>query len=142
MEEEKKELEKIDETKEEIVEKDDSVKISNDVIATIAGTVVSQVQGVYSTAGGISELFGKKSATKGIKVDSTEGDIKIDVNIVVEYGVRIPDVAFEIQNKVKKAIETMTGLNVSNVNIHIQGINIPEKRDEEESRSQEENNQM
>ncbi len=141
MEEEKEEI-KAEEVKEEVAEKDDTVKISNDVIATIAGTVVSQVQGVYSTAGGISEFFGKKSATKGIKVDSTENDIKIDVNIIVEYGVRIPDVAFEIQNKVKKAVETMTGLNVANVNIHIQGINIPEKREEEEQRQQEDNNQM
>ena len=65
--------------------------------------------------------------------------IDIDVNIVVEYGVRIPDVAFEIQNRVKKSVETMTGLSVSSVNIHIQGINIPEKREEEETKTPEEN---
>ena len=56
-----------------------------------------------------------------------EKETKIDVNIIVEYGARIPDVAFEIQNRVKKAVETMTGLKVANVNIHIQGINIQKK---------------
>ena len=59
---------------------------------------------------------------KGIKVESNEKDTKIDVNIIVEYGVRIPDVAFEIQNRVKKSVETMTGLKVSAVNVHVQGV--------------------
>ena len=59
---------------------------------------------------------------KGIKVDSGEKETKIDVNIIVEYGARIPDVAFEIQNKVKKAVESMTGLKVVEVNVHIQGV--------------------
>jgi len=110
----------------------EGIKIADDVVASIAGVAVSEVPGVYSMAGGITEIFGKKSLTKGIKVDVGEKNTKIDVNIVVEYGVRIPDVAFEIQNRVKKAVETMTGLNVSSVNIHIQGINIAEKRSVEE----------
>ena len=57
-----------------------------------------------------------------IKVETKEGETKIDVNIIVEYGVRIPDVAFEIQNKVKKSVEEKTGLKVSGVNVHIQGV--------------------
>ena len=85
-------------------------------------------QGFIGMAGGITEIFGKKGLAKGIKVEVGEKDTKIDVNIIVEYVVRIPDVAFEIQNRVKKAVETMTGLNVASVNIHIQGINIAEKR--------------
>ncbi len=114
---------------------DESIKIANDVVASIAGVAVSEVPGVYGMAGGfaggISEvLSGKKSLSKGIKVDVTEKETKIDVNIIVEYGTRIPDVAFEIQKRVKKAVETMTGLKVVNVNIHIQGINIPENRKE------------
>ena len=114
---------------------DESIKIANDVVASIAGVAVSEVTGVYGMAGGfaggISEvLSGKKSLSKGIKVDVTEKETKIDVNIIVEYGTRIPDVAFEIQKRVKKAVETMTGLKVVNVNIHIQGINIPENRKE------------
>ena len=69
-------------------------------------------------------LFGKKTYTKGIKVDNSEKGLKIDVNIIVEYGARIPDVAYEIQNRVKKAIENMTGLSIDEVNVHIQGVNI------------------
>ncbi len=119
------------ENKEIVAENDESIKISNDVVASIAGVAVSEVPGVYGMAGGITEIFGKKGLTKGIKVEVGEKETKIDVNIIVEYGARIPDVAFEIQNRVKKAVETMTGLKVANVNIHIQGINIPEKRLEE-----------
>ena len=75
-------------------------------------------------AGGITEvLSGKKNLAKGIKVDISEKNVKIDVNIIVEYGSRIPDVAFEIQNRVKKAVENMTGLNVEEVNVHVQGVN-------------------
>ena len=124
--------------KEEVInENDESIKIANDVVASIAGVAVSEVPGVYGMAGGITEIFGKKGLSKGIKVEVGEKDTKIDVNIIVEYGVRIPDVAFEIQNRVKKAVETMTGLSVSSVNIHIQGINIPEKRSEEVQENQE-----
>ena len=126
------------ETNNEIAtENDEGIKIANDVVASIAGVAVSEVPGVYGMAGGISEIFGKKGLAKGIKVEVGEKETKIDVNIIVEYGVRIPDVAFEIQNRVKKAVETMTGLNVSSVNIHIQGINIAEKRSAEEEPSEE-----
>ena len=75
-------------------------------------------------AGGISEvLSGKKNLSKGIKVEVGEKEAKIDVNIIVEYGIRIPDIAFDIQNKVKKAVENMTGLKVLEVNVHVQGVN-------------------
>ena len=84
-------------------------------------------------AGGISEVFGKKSYTKGIKVDNTGKTLKIDVNIIVEYGARIPDVAYEIQKRVKKAVENMTGLNVEEVNVHVQGVNTDIQKTEETS---------
>ena len=122
-----------EETCEIVSGNDENIKIANDVVASIAGVAVSEVSGVYSMAGGITEIFGKKGLAKGIKVEVGEKETKIDVNIIVEYGVRIPDVAFEIQNRVKKAVETMTGLIVSSVNIHIQGINIAEKRSEEQT---------
>ena len=104
------------------------IKIADDVVAVIAGVAVSEVSGVYGMAGGfaggISEVFsGKKNLSKGIKVEVGEKETKIDVNIIVEYGTRIPDVAFEIQNRVKKAVETMTGLKVLEVNVHVQGVN-------------------
>ena len=113
---------------EEVSTENEGIKISNDVIAVIAGVAVSEVNGVAGMAGGfaggISEVFsGKKNLAKGIKVDATEKNAKIDVNIIVEYGARIPDVAFEIQNRVKKAVENMTGLQVSEVNVHVQGVN-------------------
>ena len=113
---------------EEIKTENEGIQISNDVIAVIAGVAVSEVPGVAgmvgSFAGGISEVFsGKKNLAKGIKVEATETQAKIDVNIIVEYGSRIPDVAFEIQKRVKKAVEEMTGLKVEEVNIHVQGVN-------------------
>ena len=89
-------------------------------------------------AGGISEVFsGKKNLAKGIKVDATETEAKIDVNIIVEYGTRIPDVAFEIQNRVKKAVENMTGLKVEEVNVHVQGVNTNMVNKEESEQSEE-----
>jgi len=135
--EEKRKEEVQDEVINEVGEiEENGIKIADDVVATIAGKAASEVAGVYSMsggfAGGISEVFGKKSYTKGIKVDNTEKEIKIDVNIIVEYGARIPDVAYEIQNRVKKAIENMTGLEVQEVNVHVQGVNIeiPEQKEE------------
>ncbi|MBQ9658802.1 MAG: Asp23/Gls24 family envelope stress response protein [Clostridia bacterium] len=113
------------------------IKIADDVIAVIAGVAVSEVPGVASMqggfAGGIGEvLSGKKNLAKGIKVETDDNKAKIDVNIIVEYGVRIPDVAFEIQNRVKKAVEGMAGLKVSEVNVHVQGVNIPAEKKEDE----------
>lgn len=114
---------------------ENGIKIADDVVATIAGKSVMEVKGVYSMsggfAGGISEVFGKKNYTKGIKVDNTEKGLKIDVNIIVEYGARIPDVAYEIQNRVKKSVENMTGLNIEEVNVHIQGVNTEVQNKEE-----------
>ena len=138
------------ENKEEIVEienerktENEGIKISDDVVAVIAGVAVSEVQGVADMAGGfaggISEVFsGKKNMAKGIKVDVTENTAKIDVNIIVEYGSRIPDVAFEIQNRVKKAVENMTGLKVEEVNVHVQGVNTDTAKEEKTEHTTEE----
>lgn len=106
-------------------EEGEGIRIANDVIAAIANKAASEVPGVFSMSGGISDVFGKKMS-KGIKVDAGEKSTKIDVNIIVEYGIRIPDIAFEIQNRVKKAVESMTGLEVLEVNVHVQGVNLPE----------------
>lgn len=113
------------------------IKIADEVVAIIAGKAVSEIKGVYEMsggfAGGISEvLSGKKNLAKGIKADINENNAKIDVNIIVEYGSRIPDVAFEIQNRVKKAVESMTGLKVEEVNVHVQGVNTDTASDNEE----------
>ena len=119
----------------------DGLKISNDAVATYAGIAISEVQGVYGMSGGfagITEAFsGKKNFTRGIKVDIEGKSAKIDVSIIVEYGARIPDVAFEIQNRVKKAVETMTGLNVVEVNVHVQGVSTEAKEEIEENKIEE-----
>ena len=75
-------------------------------------------------------LGGKKNLTKGIKVEAGEKNTKIDVNIIVDYGVRIPEVAFEIQTRVKKSVEAMTGLKVLEVNVHIQGVHPRSDKDD------------
>jgi uncharacterized alkaline shock family protein YloU len=74
--------------------------------------------------GGIAEALGRKNLTKGVKVEVGEKEAAIDLYIIIEYGCRIPDVAWNIQEKVKKSVETMTGLQVVEVNIHVQGVNI------------------
>ena len=123
----------------------EGIKIADDVVAIIAGKAVSEVNGVFGMAGGfaggITEVLSwKKNLTKGIKVDVSDNQVKIDVNIIVEYGVRIPDVAFEIQNRVKKAVETMTGLKVSSVNVHVQGVNTTEEKEEKVENQEEQQN--
>lgn len=113
------------------------VQIAPEVVSVIASIAATEVKGVVSMHGGFTEefaeKFGVKSSNKGIKVQiNEEGETVIDLNLIIEYGVRIPDVAFEVQQNVKKAVETMTGLNVVDVNIHIQGINM--LKDEEKNK--------
>jgi uncharacterized alkaline shock family protein YloU len=111
------------------MEENINLSISEEVIATIAERVVLNVAGVYSLSGGLNVL-GKKIGTQGIKVDISKKDVSLDVYIIVNYGVKIPDIAWEIQDKVKKELENMTGMTVTTVNVHIQGINYETKKDE------------
>ncbi len=113
-----------------------NVKISDEVIITIAAVAVSEVNGVSCIGGTLSEIaqkFGKKNFVKGIKV--TNGDeLTIDVNVVVDYGVRIPEVAWSVQDNVKKSVELMSGLTVGKVNVHVVGV---ENRSETVERAEE-----
>jgi uncharacterized alkaline shock family protein YloU len=114
-----------------------NVKIADDVVAIIAEIAAKEVKGVFAMSGGIAdsitEILGKKNPSKGVKVEVGEKEAAIDLYIIVEYGVRIPDVSWQIQENVKKAVETMTGLTVVEVNIHIQGVNMDkEAKDKEE----------
>lgn len=141
MKEENKEVENKKVEKDQ-VEENNNIQISDDVIAVIAGMAVSEVPGVAEMAGGfaggISEvLSGKKNMAKGIKVDVLDKEVKIDVNIIVEYGTRIPDVAFEIQKRVKTAVENMTGLKATEVNVHVQGVLTVQEQKESEKKSEE-----
>lgn len=104
-----------------------NIKISVEVISTIAGIAASEIEGVHSMyssfATGIAEKLGaKKTVGRGVKAEITENDVLIDLYIVVDYGVRIPELAWEIQESVKNNVETMTGMNVEKVNIHIEGV--------------------
>ena len=131
---------------EEIVlnEGENNIEISDDVVAVIAGMAASEVSGVAEMAGGfaggISEvLSGKKNIAKGIKVEILDNkEARIDVNIIVEYGARIPDVAFEIQKRVKKSVENMTGLSVLEVNVHVQGVSTVQLEDKKQEEEKEE----
>ncbi len=116
-----------------------SVKIADEVVAVIAELAAKEVKGIIGMSGGIvdsiTEILGKKSLSKGIKVEVGDKETIIDLYVIVEYGVRIPDIAWQVQENVKKAVETMTGLNVVGVNIHIQGVNIEKEIKEEEGKT-------
>ena len=110
------------------------IKIADEVVGIIAGLAATEVKGVAGMsgglAGGIAEMLGRKNLSKGVKVEVGERETAIDLYIIVEYGVKIPEVAWEIQEDVKNAVETMTGLNVVEVNINIQGVNIQKESKE------------
>ncbi|MFA6308505.1 MAG: Asp23/Gls24 family envelope stress response protein [Clostridia bacterium] len=116
------------ETEQNTTEDIGAIKVSDEVVAIISGISATEVPGVAGMsggiAGGIAEMLGRKNLAKGVKVEVGEKEAAIDLYIIVEYGCRIPDVAWEIQERVKKSVETMTGLSVIEVNIHIQGVNI------------------
>ena len=106
-----------------------TIKISDEVIETIASVAIAEIKGVCSTGvgfvDGIAKRFTKKPVTSGIKATISETNASVDINIVVNYGVRIPEVAWEVQDAVKKEIELMTGLTVDKVNVRVVGIDLP-----------------
>ena len=105
-----------------------TVKIADDVVAVIAGLAATEVKGVASMAGNISnELMSKmgvKNLAKGVKVEMIGKSVRADLNLIVEYGYNIPAVSQKVQEKVKSTIENMTGLEVLDVNIRIAGVNM------------------
>lgn len=102
--------------------------ISEDVLCTIASIAASEVEGVEnmsgSIVGGIAEMIGKKNNSKGIKVTMDENVVSVEVHFVAKYGVKLTEVCWEIQEKVKKAIETMCGMEVSGVNVFVESVHI------------------
>jgi uncharacterized alkaline shock family protein YloU len=115
--------------------KQGTIKISEEVVTTIAGLAAAEVAGVAGMSGGIAgdlvEKLGRKNLSKGIKAEVNENEATIDINAIVDYGVNIHEVALELQNSVKNAIENMTGLDVVNVNVNIQGLSFgPESKEE------------
>lgn len=127
-----KELEKEDgytmETNSEIGE----VKIADDVVATIAGLAATEVEGVASMQGNLTnEIVGKlgvKNLSKGVKIELSEGKVRVELSIMMKYGYGIPATCHSVQDKVKSAIENMTGLDVEYVNIRIVGVNTENRK--------------
>lgn len=115
-----------------------SVKISTDVIASIAGVAATEVEGVVGMSGGIkglSDILGLKNISKGIKVEVGEKETSVDISIIVEYGLNISEIAAKVQENVKSSIENMTGLEVIQINVNVQGISIPKEYNAEEVES-------
>ncbi len=113
------------------------VKISDEVISVIAGLAASEIEGVAGMSatfvGEISQILtGKRNISKGVKVSVEEDSAVIDLYTVVEYGVKIPEIASKVQNNVKNTVETMTGLNVSSVNVYVQNVIFPKPETQEE----------
>ncbi len=133
----------MDETAREVLVKEEktglgSIKIADEVVKIIAGLAATEVQGVVGMSsgvvGGIAEMLGRKNMSKGVKVEVGEKEAAVDMFVVVEYGTRIPDVAARIQENVKKAIETMTGLIVVEVNVNVQGVAFAHEGKDEDHR--------
>lgn len=130
-----------DETLNENSDKFGTVKITNDVVAIIAGVAATEVKGVVgmggSITGGLSEMLGMKNLSKGVKVEVTGNNASIEMQIVIEYGYKLAEVGKEVQENVKASVENMTGLNITEININIQGISMPKEEKEENEKEQE-----
>ena len=104
------------------------VRIADEVVAIIAGLATTEVEGVSSMAGNITNeiisKLGMKNLSKGILVEVMENEVKVDVAINIAYGYSIPEVSAKVQDKVKSAIENMTGLTVAVVNVRIASVDM------------------
>lgn len=106
------------------------IEVSNDVIATIAGVAAMDCYGLVGMASrsqlkdGIAELLGKENLSKGVEVREEQGQIEIDMHIIVGYGTKISEVAHNVQSKVKYTLDQMVGLQVSRVNVFVQGVRL------------------
>jgi len=115
-----------------------SIRIADEVVKIIAGLAATEVPGIVamssSVVGGIAEMLGRKNMSKGVKVEVGEKEAAVDMYVVMEYGTRIPDVAAKVQESVKNAIETMTGLTVVEVNVNVQDVTFGSEPKEEDHR--------
>jgi uncharacterized alkaline shock family protein YloU len=120
----------------EIAGEQDTIRIASEVVTQIAGISAAEVEGLAAMSGGIvnglTERLGRKDLAKGVKVEVGEKEAEIDLSIIVEYGAKIQEVAKKAQDAVRTAVQTMTGLKVTAVRVHVQGINIPREPVEKE----------
>lgn len=108
-----------------------TITYANEVIATIAGVAANEIDGIAGmcVSGGFGEILGRnRSITKGVKVEVGSQEAAVDLYIVVEYGKPIQKVAGEVQENVRKALESLTGLHVVRVDIHVQGVSFEKEK--------------
>ena len=108
-----------------------TIKYANEVIAIIAGVAASEIEGIAGmcASGAISDIIGRnRSITRGVKVEVVGEDVSVELYIVAEYGSPIQKVAGEVQENVRKAIESMTGLHVVTVDVHVQGVSFEKEK--------------
>ena len=115
-----------------------AIKIADEVVSIIAGIAATEVKGVAGmsggVAGGIAEMLGRKNLSKVVKVEVGEKEAAVNLYVIIEYGERIPEIAWNIQENVKQAIENMTGLDVIEVNVHVQGVNFQHEQNTEDAK--------
>lgn len=103
-----------------------AIKVADEVLSIVAGLAASEVNGVYGMSGGIREgltdMLGKQNFSKGIKVYTEGHTVRVEVHVIITYGFNIPDVAIKLQEKVKEAVENMTGYEVTGVDVHVEGV--------------------
>ncbi|MDD3396495.1 MAG: Asp23/Gls24 family envelope stress response protein [Acidaminococcaceae bacterium] len=120
-------------TDEVIPEEVGSVKIADEVLSIVAGLAASEVPGVAEMSGGLvgglTDMLGKQNYAKGVKVIPDGKTVRVEIYVIAEYGFTIPDVAIAIQEKVKTAVENMTGFEVTAVDVHVEGIKRKEMPD-------------
>ena len=113
-----------------------TIKYANEVIAIIAGVAATEVEGIAGmvTSGGIGEFIGRnRNITRGVRVELGSEEASVDLYITVEYGTPIHKVAAEVQENVRKAIESMTGLHVVKVDVHVQGVSFEKENQERDA---------
>lgn len=109
-----------------------TVKIAEDVVAIIAGMAATEAKGVTALAGNITNdsipKKGAKSLSKGVRINvDEENKVKVDLSLTIEYGCSIPEVARDVQERVKNGIESMTGMEVTEVNISVGDVEMKEE---------------
>ncbi len=117
------------------ITENDEMLVTDEALAVIAGMAAMEVDGVSGMSsgftGGLAEVLGRTNLAKGVKVISRSGVTSVDIYVIVRYGVRIPEVAFEIQEHVRSNIENQAGILVDSVNIHVQGVDFSGIKEEE-----------
>lgn len=109
-----------------------AIRVADDVVAIIAGLAATEVEGVSSMAGNITnEIVAKtgiKNLAKGVRVEVMDGIVTVDLNLNIKYGYAIPEVSGNVQERVHTAIETMTGLEVGTINVRIASVDMADNK--------------